>query len=128
MNRVKSSDTETKKFSHLAPSAKPGCIVSLSGKMRLLSRLRWRYVAAGILLLALSSAALVYWQTRRALRAAAVEVRSNETIRFTIGRVVPVSSSFEWISAPEAFTGAAVFKGEFYICGASGLLRYDSHG
>ena len=43
-------------------------------------------------------------------------------------KLAPVNSSFEWISAPETFTGAAVFKGEFYLCGASGLFRYDNRG
>ena len=28
----------------------------------------------------------------------------------------------------KTFSGAAVFKGEFYLCGASGLFRYDNRG
>ena len=91
-------------------------------------RRKWRYAVATVLLLALSSAGLVFWRAQRVLRMATLEVRSHEILRFSVRNLVPVSSNFEWINAPGAFTGAAVFKGEFYICGASGLFRYDSRG
>ena len=96
--------------------------------MRILRRLRWRWALAGVLLVALGSAGLVFWRAQQALRNAAVEVQARESEPFSIRKLMPVSSSFEWISAPESFTGAAFFKGEFYLCGASGLFRYDNHG
>ena len=96
--------------------------------MRIFRRLKWRWAVAAVLLLALGSAGLVFWRAQQALRLATTEVQAQESEPFSIRRLAPVSTSFEWISAPEAFTGAAFFKGELYLCGASGLFRYDSHG
>ncbi|HEX4606371.1 MAG TPA: hypothetical protein VH724_20395, partial [Candidatus Angelobacter sp.] len=96
--------------------------------MKILSRLKWRFVVVAAVLIALGSAGLVFWRAQRALRIATAEVHSQQTLRFSVRNLAPVNSNFEWINAPEAFSGAAVFKGEFYLCGASGLFRYDSHG
>jgi ligand-binding sensor domain-containing protein len=96
--------------------------------MKMFGRHRWRNVIAVSLTLVVASAAFVYWQTGRALRSAAVEVRSAGELGLSIRRISPVNSDFEWISAPAAFSGAAVFKGEFFLCGASGLFEYDAHG
>ncbi|MGZ4841825.1 MAG: ligand-binding sensor domain-containing protein [Candidatus Angelobacter sp.] len=96
--------------------------------MKNLFRRKWRYAVATVLLLALSSAGLVFWRAQRALRVATLEVRAQQTLRFSVRNLSPVKSDFEWINAPEAFTGATVFKGEFYLCGASGLFRYDNRG
>lgn len=96
--------------------------------MKSFSRLKWRYVIALGLLLATACIGIVYWQARRALRVATREVRSQADLRFTSEKLVSVRSSFEWISAPAAFSGAAVYKGDFYLCGASGLFQYDAHG
>src|SRR5690242_11999750 len=104
------------------------CIFSSSTKMKSFRRLKWRHAVATILLLALGSAGVVFWRAQRAFRVATLEVRAQESLRFSVRKLAPVTSNFEWINAPEAFTGAAVFKGEFYLCGASGLFRYDSHG
>ncbi|HZS28325.1 MAG TPA: hypothetical protein VFB76_13930 [Candidatus Angelobacter sp.] len=89
---------------------------------------KWRYLIATVLLLIFSSAGLVFWRAQRALRIATSEVQSQESLPFSVHKLVPLNSSFEWISAPEAFTGGAIFKGYFYLCGASGLFRYDNHG
>src|SRR5690348_3453414 len=104
------------------------CIFSSSPKMKNFLRRKWRYAVATVLLLALSSAGLVFWRAQRVLRVATLEVRSHEMLRFSVRNLSPLNSNFEWINAPEAFTGATVFKGEFYLCGASGLFRYDNHG
>ncbi|HET9283638.1 MAG TPA: hypothetical protein VFR24_16920, partial [Candidatus Angelobacter sp.] len=96
--------------------------------MKFLRRLRWRYVLACVLLLGLSGAGLVYWQARQALRSARADVQAQEDLRFSVNKLTPLSNSFESINAPAAFSGAAVFQSDFYLCGASGLLRYDSHG
>ncbi|MGZ4875990.1 MAG: ligand-binding sensor domain-containing protein [Candidatus Angelobacter sp.] len=96
--------------------------------MKNLFRRKWRYAVATVLLLALSSAGLVFWRAQRALRVATLEVRAQQTLRFSVRNLSPVKSDFEWINAPEAFTGATVFKGEFYLSGASGLFRYDNRG
>jgi ligand-binding sensor domain-containing protein len=95
--------------------------------MKIFRRLKWRWVVAVVLLLAMGGAGLVFWRAQQALRNAAVEVQLRESEPFSIRKLAPVSSSFEWISAPESFTGAAFFKGEFYLCGASGLFRYGNH-
>src|SRR5262249_51862251 len=59
---------------------------------------------------------------------ARIEVQSRANLPFSVRKVVPVNSGFEWIGAPESFTGAVLFKGDFYLGGASGLFRYDSRG
>lgn len=122
------AETKAKILSKLGLQDTLRCIVSFSAKMKILSRFKWRYAIAAVVLVALGSAGLVFWRAQRALRTATAEVHSQETLRFSIRNLTPVSSSFEWINAPEAFTGATVFKGEFYLCGASGLFRYDSQG
>lgn len=96
--------------------------------MRAFSRLKWRYVVAIALVLALASAGYVYRQANRALQRAAREVRSSNETEVTRRKLAPFAGGFEWISAPAAFSGAAVFQGDFWLCGASGLFRFDSHG
>lgn len=117
-----------KKVRRPVPVSKFRGIFSSSTKMKIFRRLRWRWALAAVLLIAMGSLGLVFWRAQQALRNAAVEVQALESEPFSIRKLAPVSSSFEWISAPESFTGAAFFKGEFYLCGASGLFRYDSHG
>ena len=120
--------TELKKIFRLGLADRLGCIFSSSTKMKIFRRLKWRWAVAAVLLAALGSAGLVFWRAQQALRNATAEVRARESEPFSVRKLAPVSTGFEWISAPESFTGAAVFKGEFYLCGASGLFRYDSHG
>ncbi len=122
------SPEKSKKFFNVVRPDKLRCIFSSSAKMKAFRRLKWRYAVATVLLLSLGSAGMVFWRAQRALRVATLEVRSQESLRFSVRKLVPVTSNFEWINAPEGFTGAAVFKGEFYLCGASGLFRYDNHG
>ncbi len=125
MERKRHSTKETarKRGGYLAVS----CIFAIQA-MKAFARLKWRYVIALALALAVGSVGLVYWQARRALQVATREVRVQDDLPFATARLTPVSSSFEWISAPAAFTGAAVYKGDFYLCGASGLFQYDAHG
>jgi hypothetical protein len=104
------------------------CIFSSSPTMKNFLRRKWQYAIATVVFVALSSAGLVFWRAQRVLRIAEREVRSQETLRFSVRNLAPSSSSFEWISAPESFSSAAVFRGEFYLCGASGLFRYDNRG
>jgi ligand-binding sensor domain-containing protein len=118
-------------FSGAAWADKFRGIFSFSTKMRIFRRLKWRWAVAAVLavlLLGLGSAGLVFWRAQRALRAASMEVQSQASLPFSLRKFAPVHSSFEWISAPESFTGAAFFQGDFYLCGASGLFRYDGHG
>ena len=105
-----------------------GCIVLSPPAMRFLTRLKWRYVVLSVLVMTLAGAGVTYWRTSRALRTASQEIQAAENLRFTVREVSPVSSNFSWISAPAAFTSAVDFKGEFFICGASGLFEYDNHG
>src|SRR5260370_11398245 len=104
-----------------------GCIVALRS-MTTFPRLRWRHLLAGGLAVALASAAFVYWQANRALRSARQEIQEAGNLRVSIRPVVPVTGSFEWISAPASFTTATVFKSELFVGGASGLYEYDSRG
>jgi ligand-binding sensor domain-containing protein len=106
-------------------------VFSLSKRMRIFSRLKWRWVAIAVLavlLLGLAGAGVIFWRAQRVLRSAAAEVQSRESLPFTVRKLSPVSTNFEWISAPASFSGAAFFQGELYLCGAAGLFRYDSHG
>ncbi|HET7870975.1 MAG TPA: hypothetical protein VFL42_00575, partial [Terriglobales bacterium] len=96
--------------------------------MRGFSRLKWRYVIALALLLATASIAFVYRQAGRALRRAAREVSASAELEVAINRPAATVTAFEWISAPAAFSGAALFQGDLWLCGASGLFRFDSHG
>jgi hypothetical protein len=104
------------------------CIVSLSDVMKAFAGLKWRYVLACGLAMAGACAGLVHWQASRALRVARQEVQSAGKLRFTVRPLATITSNFEWISAPASFSGAAVFKGQFFLCGASGLFEYDSRG
>jgi len=105
-----------------------GCIVLSLPAMRFLTRLKWRYVVLSVLLLTLAGAGVTYWRASQALRTASQEIQSAENLQFIVREVSPVTSSFSWIGAPAAFTGTATFKGEFFVCAASGLFEYDSHG
>src|SRR5258708_30718592 len=104
------------------------CMVSVSQVRKAFAELKWRYVLASGLAIAVACVGLVHWQTSRALRAARQEVQSAGELRFTVRALAPVTSNFEWISAPASFSGAAMFKGQFFLCGASGLFEYDSRG
>ncbi|HZD94117.1 MAG TPA: hypothetical protein VE133_07675, partial [Candidatus Sulfotelmatobacter sp.] len=99
--------------------------------MKIFPRPRWRWVLPAVLaalLLGLGSAGLILWRAQHALRIATTEVQSEESLPFSVHKLVPVNTSFEWISAPDAFASAVFFKGDLYVCGASGLFRYDNHG
>lgn len=96
--------------------------------MKAFAGLKWRYVLASGLAIAVACVGLVHWQTSRALRVARQEVRSAGELGFTVRPLAPVTGNFEWISAPASFSGAAVFKGQFFLCGASGLFEYDRRG
>ncbi len=79
--------------------------------------------------LAAGAAGWVYWQAGRALREAAESVAQEARIPFTALRLERTSpAGVEWIGAPAAFTDAAEFAGNFYLCGPAGLYVYDSQG
>jgi hypothetical protein len=114
-------------ISRLASLDRLRCIFSSSTKMKI-PLVKWRYAVAIVLLLAIGGAGIVFWRAQRALWTAAFEVQSQANLPFSVRRITPVSSSFEWIDAPGSFSAAVVFKGDFYLGGASGLFRYDSRG
>ncbi len=106
-------------------------IFSLSNKMKIFSRLKTRWAVLALLpvvLFALGSAGLVFWRAQRALRQAAADLKAQANEPFSIRKLSLVNSDFESIAAPDAFSGAAFFNGDFYLSAASGLLRYDSRG
>lgn len=111
----------------LALAERLRCIFSSSTKMKI-PPVKWRYWIATFLFFALGSAGLICWRAQKALRLVTSEVQSQESLPFSVRKLVPSNGDFEWIDAPQSFTGGAVFKGDFYLCGASGLLRYDNHG
>lgn len=96
--------------------------------MSTFSRLKWRYVVAVGVLLAAACVAFVAWQANRAVHQAGLDVKASSELRFTTRRLTGSNTSFEWISAPAAFSGGAVFNGKFYLAGATGLFEYDSRG
>jgi hypothetical protein len=99
--------------------------------MRIFPRLKRRWLVLALLLAViagLGSAGLVFWRAQRALREATAELHAQASEPLSIHKLTPVASAFEWTSAPPSFAGAAFFNGELYVCGASGLLRYDTHG
>jgi hypothetical protein len=124
-NETPEQVTEIRK---LARACRLRCIFSRSTRMKVFLRLKWRYAVLAVVLLALGSTGLVFWRAQRAFRFATLEVQSHKSLRFSVRNLAPANSNFEWIDAPETFSGAAVFRGEFYLCGDSGLFRYDSRG
>jgi ligand-binding sensor domain-containing protein len=106
-------------------------IFSSSTNMKIFRRLKWRWGLLVVLLavlFALGCAAVVFWRAQQALRVATSEVQARDAELFSVRKLAPAASDFQWIAAPEGFTGASFFKGEFYLCGASGLFRYDGQG
>jgi hypothetical protein len=130
METGKHSDKETTRIHGSYLGA--GCIFAgLSyGRraMKAFARLKWRYVVALALALAGVAVFAVYWQARSVLRQATREVRAQDDLRVSVAKFSPVASNFAWISAPAAFSSGAVYKGDFYLAGASGLFQYDAHG
>ena len=96
--------------------------------MKIFSRLRWRYVLAFGLLLAAVAVGVVYRQANNALRVAGVEVKTAGDIPLRVQELTRSGSPFESMNGPLAFSGAAVFRGDFFLAGASGLFEYDNHG
>jgi ligand-binding sensor domain-containing protein len=106
-------------------------IFSRSRKMRIFPRLKRRVAIVAVLLavvFGLGSAGLVFWRAQRALRQASADMQAQASEPFSVRRLSVVNSDFEWISAPNSFSGAAFFNGDFYLAAASGLFRYDNHG
>jgi ligand-binding sensor domain-containing protein len=114
----------TRRLSHFLAS---GCIFAVQA-MKNFSRLRWRYVVILGLVLATISVGIVYRQANLALRVAEQQVRTAGEIPLQLKELATSNSRFEWIDSPLAFSGVAVFKGEFFLAGASGLFEYDNHG
>src|SRR5262249_25949701 len=96
--------------------------------MKALPRLKWRYLLAGGVFVALASAGLVFWRANRALHDAEQQIQQAGNLRLSIRPVAPIAGSFEWISAPASFTTATLFQGELFVGGASGLYQYDGRG
>src|SRR4051794_12927365 len=121
MKRRTGPQIETKNVMELPLHGRLRGIFSSSTKMKIFPRPRWRWVLPAVLaalLLGLGSAGLILWRAQRALRIATTEVQSEESLPFSVRKLVTVNTSFEWISAPDAFASAAFFKGDLYVCGA----------
>src|SRR5579872_5393082 len=106
----------------------PGCILHSANSMKSIFRPRWRHCLAGVGLLAVAFLIWVQWRASSALRHARDEIQASQTLGFTVRRLSPVGSAFEWIEAPPAFSTATMFQGRFFLCGAAGLFEYDAQG
>ncbi|HET9837549.1 MAG TPA: hypothetical protein VFR84_04880 [Candidatus Angelobacter sp.] len=99
--------------------------------MKIFFRLKRRWAVLAVLLVVLfglGSAGLVFWRAQRALRQASADLQAQASEPFSVRKLSLVTSDFEWIAAPNSFSGAAFFNGDFYLSAASGLFRYDNHG
>jgi|GEM_PF-323291 ligand-binding sensor domain-containing protein len=98
-------------------------------RLKILALRWWLYLAAALVLSLVAAAGLIYWKASRALMTAKDSVRSEQELRFIVRRLPPpIETSFSSISAPAAFSNAAVFQGNVFVCGAAGLFEYDQHG
>jgi ligand-binding sensor domain-containing protein len=88
-----------------------------------------RTAAAVAVLLFVGFGVGTVWRASRALRSAAVDVRSEYQIHFVV-RPVPqaVSADFEVINSPAVFFQAARFEDHLYVAGPAGLLEYEPSG
>src|SRR5215469_10706714 len=78
---------------------------------------------------ALAVCGLIYWKVSSALKAASQEIKAEREHSFSVVRLEPVAESpFTWISAPAAFSGAAIFQGRLFVCSSAGLFEYDQSG
>ncbi len=97
--------------------------------MKRTSTVSVRGVVGVALLVVLATGAFVIWRASRALRSAAVDVRSANEIRFAIRPLAQAANTdFQVISAPAVFFQAARFQDHLYIAGPAGLLEYDPSG
>jgi ligand-binding sensor domain-containing protein len=70
----------------------------------------------------------VRWRALRVLRGSQEQLTSEQNFRVSVRRLQAEPSSFEWISAPAAFSSAAVYRGRLYLSGPAGLFEYDASG
>jgi ligand-binding sensor domain-containing protein len=74
-------------------------------------------------------AAVFIAQVRRVLRSASDDVQALHSLRFTVQPWSGFANTdFESISAPAVFAQAALFQGNLYVAGPSGLLEFDARG
>ena len=80
-------------------------------------------------LLAATGAAAVWWQAKRAVDTAALHVRLESEIQFTLTHWTPAAAAgFEPISSAASFVDAIVFKGKLYVASTNALLEYSETG
>lgn len=92
-------------------------------------RRRWLLVIAAPLLLAIVITGLIIWRVGVALTNAKQSQAEESNLKFTVRPLMPVrDNGFEWVSAPSAFTQAAVLKDHLYVAGPVGLFEYDGSG
>jgi ligand-binding sensor domain-containing protein len=74
---------------------------------------------------------MIFHQTSRALREAAVRTTLEGEVKFTtlhFDHAWLPPAGFESVSSPAVFRDVALFEGRVYLCGPSGLFAYDSSG
>jgi ligand-binding sensor domain-containing protein len=123
-SRTKKNRGSVRNFRVLLTAVRRGVLWA----MKSFSRLKWRYVVIVGMVLAVAAVGLVQWQSNRALSRAAQELKGATELTFSANQLLPRRSGFEWISAPAVFSGGAIYKGDFYLAGATGLFRYDKDG
>lgn len=79
--------------------------------------------------IAMAASVIIYWKAATALKKARQELKAEEEHGFVVRQLErPADSAFTWISAPAAFSAAAVFQGRLFVCGSAGLFEYDQTG
>lgn len=106
---------------------------NLSGKINPKLHTRRRRLITIVALVTITAAlavcGLIYWKVSSALKAASQELKAEQEHSFSVVRLEPVPDTpFTWISAPAAFSGAAIFHGRLFVCGSAGLFEYDQGG
>jgi len=93
------------------------------------SRRGLRILVVGAAALALGAVGVVRWKAQRAMQVAGREMEAEQNLLVTVRAVAARGDSrFEWIGSPAVFSAAAEYRGHLFICGPSGLEKYDARG
>src|ERR1700675_1703846 len=97
--------------------------------MRFLSRHRWMAIVGALLAATAAWGVSGLWRAQITLEKAAIEVRGSSELPFSFGPAPNYANTrFEVVSAPSDFRVAALFDGDLFVGGKSGLFRYSSGG
>ena len=96
-------------------------------KQRSLASVRVAIVVG--LAVAVTLGTLVIWQSLRAMRSAAEDVRAEHEFRLVVRPLAPPpNTGFEVVSSPNVFLQASSFQDHLYLAGPAGLKEYSAEG